>query len=184
MHREIHLDTEKIQKTYSAPPRKKKKTIFFYGKVNVFQLFDFWPFSWEPINQLGDMFPKGTREHGYSHTFRREIEGVPYSTVCMYRLVVVYTHPCVCVYMSRRRPLGEKRSTHTKKKMGNLWPYVYTARRIPVFPWRWIDDGWPSDHHLPSAQESQRPSLVGQWSTHKRRQSIFSLHFWKSTSIA
>lgn len=78
------------------------------------------------------------------------------------------------VYMSRRRPLGENVAhTHTHTKRWVIYDPIYSARRSPVFPWRWIDDGWPSDHHLPSAQESERPSLVRQWSTHTKEDKVY-----------
>ena len=82
MHREIHLDTEKIQKTYSAPPRKKKKSIFFYGKVNVFQLFDFWPF----LGSLSINWVICFRKEPESTDIRTHLDGKLKgynSTVCM-----------------------------------------------------------------------------------------------------
>ena len=149
----------KIQKTYSAPRHISSRPPNLFSTVWFFGLF--WGSGW-PINQSGDMFPKGTREHGYSHKFRREIEGGTYRAAKASRIA----SPCVHVEATTSwRNAAQKRWV--------IYDPIYSARRSPVFPWRWIDDGWPSDHHLPSAQESERPSLVRQWSAHKRRQSIF-----------
>lgn len=178
----IHLDTEKIQKTYSAPASSSTRP----PKSFFLQLFDFLAFFF--------LWLVGSLSINRVICFRKEPESTDIRTHLDGKLKGVHIgqqpqpirNSCIAthVYMSRRRPLGEN-VAHTQKKMGNLWPYIQRAsepRFSLTMDWWWMAIG-PS--LTISARERETKFSTPVIHTHKRRQSIFfPFIFWKSTSIA